>query len=120
FQDDIKLNNWLKVTLGGRFTHFENGGRGKVMKDDAFTPRAGVIIQPMENASVYFLYDQSFLPQSNMDVNGNRFEPLRGNNIELGIKKEWFNKKLFTQIALFNITKNNALTADPDNPTFSI
>ncbi|MDD7886947.1 TonB-dependent siderophore receptor [Flavivirga sp. 57AJ16] len=119
-QDNIKFNEWLQVTLGGRFTHYENGGRGKVMKDDAFTPRAGVIIQPIENTSVYFLYDQSFVAQSSTDVNGNRFEPLRGNNIELGVKKEWFDKKLFTQVAVFNITKNNALTTDPDNPGFNI
>ncbi|MEO8253693.1 MAG: TonB-dependent receptor [Flavobacterium sp.] len=61
-----------------------------------------------------------FLALTGTDINGNRFEPLRGNNVEIGAKKEWFNKKLFTQIAAYNITKKNALTTDPLNPDYSI
>jgi iron complex outermembrane receptor protein len=119
-QDDIKFTEWLQLTLGGRYTHFENGRTAGVLKDNAFTPRAGVLLQPIKNTSVYFLYDQSFIAQTGTDVNNNRFEPLRGNNIEFGAKREWFNKRLFTQLAVFNITKNNALTGDPDNPTFQV
>lgn len=120
FQDDIKITKWAQITLGGRYTEFESGGTEKTIKDKAFTPRAGLIVKPLENTSIYFLYDQSFLALTGTDFNGNRFKPLRGNNIEIGAKKEWFDKKLFTQMAVYNITKENALTTDPLNPNYSI
>ncbi|WP_192348544.1 TonB-dependent receptor [Algoriphagus sp. Y33] len=120
FQDDIKFTEWLQLTLGGRYTYFQTGRTAGILEDNAFTPRVGLLVQPINNTSVYFLYDQSFIAQTGVDFNNNRFEPLRGNNLEFGAKREWFGKKLFTQLAAFNITKNNALTSDPDNPNFLI
>ncbi|MDR7129533.1 iron complex outermembrane receptor protein [Algoriphagus sp. 4150] len=120
FQDDIKFTDWLQLTLGGRYTYFQTGRTAGILEDNAFTPRVGLLVQPVKNTSVYFLYDQSFIAQTGTDFNNNRFEPLRGNNLEFGAKREWFDKKLFTQIAVFDITKNNALTGDPDNPNFLI
>lgn len=120
FQDDISFTNWLQLTVGGRFTHYENGGSGEVVKDNVFTPRFGLIVQPLANTSVYMLYDESFIAQTGTNFAGERFKPLSGNNIELGIKKEWFGKRLFTQLALYKITKNNVLTSDREHPNFSI
>jgi iron complex outermembrane receptor protein len=119
-QDDIRLTNWLHLTVGGRFTHYENNSSRKTLRDDVFTPRAGLLFQPVENTSVYLLYDRSFVAQTGTNAHGERFDPLTGNNLEFGIKREWFNKNLLTQVAVYNITKNNALTTDIDNPGFSI
>lgn len=120
FQDDITVTDWLQLTLGGRFTHYENSGSASVMKDDVFTPRLGIVLQPLTNTSLYALYDQSFIAQSGVSFSGDRFEPLSGNNLEVGIKKEWFSKRLLTQLAFYKITKNNVLTGDRDHPGFSI
>jgi iron complex outermembrane receptor protein len=119
-QDDIRLTNWLQLTVGGRFTHYENNASGEALRDDVFTPRVGLLLQPLNNTSVYFIYDRAFVAQTGTNAAGERFDPLRGNNLELGIKHEWFGKRLFTQLAVYNITKTNALTADIDNPGFSI
>lgn len=119
-QDDIAITDWLQLTLGGRFTHYENGSSANVMKDDVFTPRAGLIIKPFPNTSIYALYDQSFVAQTGTDFFGNRFKPVTGNNFEVGLKREWFGSRLFTQLAAFNINKNNALTGDPDHLNFNI
>lgn len=119
-QDDIALTDWLQVTLGGRFTHYENGTTGTVMKDNVFTPRAGLTIQPFANTSIYVLYDQSFVAQTGTDFFGARFKPVTGNNFEVGLKREWFAKRLFTQLAAYNIVKNNALTGDPDHLNYNI
>ncbi len=120
FQDDISFTDWLQLTVGGRFTHYENGGSGEILKDDVFTPRAGLVVQPFANTSVYALYDQSFIAQTGTNFAGERFKPLTGNNMEIGIKREWFNKRLLTQLALYRIIKNNVLTSDRDHPNFSI
>jgi iron complex outermembrane recepter protein len=119
-QDDVRITDWLQLTVGGRYTHYENNSSGAALIDDVFTPRVGLLVQPVKNTSVYFLYDRAFVAQTGTNVAGERFDPLRGNNLEVGIKREWFNKRLFTQVAIYNITKNNALTNDINNPGFSI
>lgn len=116
--DHIKISEWLHVAIGGRYTWFLSGTEQRV--DNKVTPRAGILIEPMKNTSVYALYDQSFLPQTALSFTGQRFEPLTGSNIEFGIKREFFDKRLFAQVAVYNITKNNVLTSDPDHPGFSI
>ncbi len=118
--DNIKLLNWLQLNIGGRYTYYQSGSGEKFVTDHALTPRVGLLIQPLENTSLYALYDQSFIAQPGVSFTGERFKPLTGNNIEFGVKREWFNKKLLTQVAVFNITKNNALTGDPVNFGFSI
>jgi hypothetical protein len=35
------------------------------------------------------LYDQAFVPQSGRLANGNKVQPLTGNNIEFGVKRDW-------------------------------
>ncbi|WP_158280804.1 TonB-dependent receptor [Pararcticibacter amylolyticus] len=119
-QDDIKLLPWLQLTIGGRYTYYSNGSDASPKKDKVFTPRAGLVISPLENTSVYALYDQSFLQQGGRAFSGEEFKPLTGDNIEFGVKREWLGRALFTQISVFRITKNNLLTNDPDNIGYSV
>jgi iron complex outermembrane receptor protein len=119
-QDDIRITPWLQLTVGGRFTHYENSPSRDALKDGVFTPRAGIVLQPLNDLSIYALYDRAFVAQTGTNAAGERFEPLRGNNLEVGIKREWFNRRLLTQVAVYSITKNNALTADINNPGFNI
>jgi iron complex outermembrane receptor protein len=119
-QDDIRFTPWLQLTIGGRYTYYENTSSGAPMKDNVVTPRAGLVLQPLENLSIYALYDRAFVAQTGTNAAGDRFDPLKGENLEFGIKKEWFGKRLLTQVAVYNITKNNALTSDINNPGFSV
>jgi iron complex outermembrane recepter protein len=73
-----------------------------------------------KNTSAYGVYDQAFVPQAGSDVNGNSFEPITGNNMEIGIKREWFGGNWLSSLSLYQITKNNVLTTDPSNVNFSI
>src|SRR5690606_18984095 len=63
----------------------------------------------------YALYDQSFVPQAGFLRNGGTIKPITGNNMELGLKKEWFAHKWSTTLSVYRILKNNELTADPAN-----
>ncbi|MGO3161903.1 TonB-dependent receptor [Sphingobacterium sp. JB170] len=118
-QDQLTLAPWIQLTLGGRYTYYSNGSTSKPEVDKVFSPRAGLLVHPFSNTSIYALYDQSFLQQPGQSFDGSKFEPLTGNNIEFGIKRQWLEKALFTQISAYRITKNNVLTADIDNPGFS-
>ncbi|MES2456732.1 MAG: TonB-dependent receptor [Bacteroidota bacterium] len=115
-QDEIRmLEEKLRLTLAGRYTHAVTVGKTKAtqISDNAFSPRVGLSYSILKDFTAYTLYDQSFLPQGGQDYEGNNFKPVRGNNIEFGLKKDWFDGKWNMTAAVYQITKENVLTADP-------
>ena len=115
-QDEIRmLEEKLRLTLAGRYTHAVTVGKTNLaqISDNAFSPRVGLSYSILKDFSAYTLYDQSFLPQGGQDYEGNNFIPQRGNNIELGLKKDWFDGKWNAVAAIYKITKENVLSADP-------
>ncbi|NQX41107.1 iron complex outermembrane recepter protein [Pedobacter steynii] len=118
-QDELRfLEEKLRLTLAGRFTHAVTVGKTNALQisDNVFSPRVGLSYSITKDMSVYTLYDQSFLPQSGADKEGNVFKPVRGNNMEIGIKKDWFDGKWNTSVTAFRIVKENVLTQDPRYP----
>jgi iron complex outermembrane receptor protein len=121
-QDEIAMfNDKLRLTLAGRFTTASNQDpySGKI-NASKLTPRVGLSYTIDKNTSAYGVYDQAFVPQAGADANGNSFKPVTGDNIELGLKREWFGGNWVTGLSLYQITKNNVLTSDPNNINFSI
>jgi len=115
-QDEIRmLDEKLRLTLAGRFTHAVTVGKTALtqISDNAFSPRLGLSYSILKDFSAYTLYDQSFLPQGGQDFEGNTFKPVRGNNIEFGLKKDWLDGKWNATAAIYQITKKNVLAADP-------
>ena len=118
-QDELRfLEEKLRLTLAGRFTHSVTVGKTNAaqISDNVFSPRLGLSYSITKDFSAYTLYDQSFLPQAGADADGNIFEPVRGNNIELGLKKDWFDGKWNSSVSIYKITKKNVLTQDPRYP----
>ncbi|MBC9795975.1 TonB-dependent receptor [Sinomicrobium weinanense] len=116
-QDELGfLNDRLRLTLAGRYTNLDESSWSGKTSDGKFTPRAGLSFSIDDNTSVYGLYDQAFLPQAGTDRKGNTFSPIEGNNIEGGIKRKWFGGKWNTSFSYFRVTKENMLTADPEDP----
>ncbi len=129
-QDQIELIESLTLVLGLRYdtveqrtdnipTLFYSGGDTN-QSDDALTPRVGVVYQPMEDLSLYASYSQSFNPNDGVAVDGNPFEPERGEGFEAGIKTELFDGGLLATLAYFDITKQNVLTGDPNFPGLGV
>ncbi|MFT3752232.1 MAG: TonB-dependent receptor [Paludibacter sp.] len=122
-QDEIGMfNDKLRLTLAGRFTTASDqdpyaAGLANASK---FTPRVGLSYSIDKNTSAYGVYDQAFVPQAGADFQGKSFKPITGDNMELGVKREWFGGNWVTGLSLYQITKNNVLTADPNNINFSI
>lgn len=116
-QDEIRmLDEKLRLTLAGRFTHAVTVGKTNKtqISNDVFSPRAGLSYSITNDFSAYTLYDQSFLPVAGQDFFGEAFKPIRGNNIEVGLKKDWFKGRWNTTLAAYRIIKKNVLTADLD------
>lgn len=132
--DNIQLQKQFLLTLGGRYTWYTNDrvnttakGKGTPQKYDqkAFSPRAALTFLADAQTSLFFLYDQSFVPQSGQRAivdPGTRLvtgtesvDPQRGNDFELGIKRNWFNSKLNMTLNGFHTIKTNVLVSDLEN-----
>lgn len=113
-QDELGfLENKIRLTLAGRYTFVKQSEYGVNTEDKKFTPRVGLSVSVDQQTSVYGLFDQTFIPQTGMLKSGAQPKPISGNNIEFGIKKDWFDGRWNTTIAAYRILKNNELSADP-------
>ena len=114
-QDELGfLRDQLRLTLAGRYTRNRENSYGTKTNDGVFTPRVGLSYSIDKNTSVYALYDQAFVPQPGVDINNKNLDPITGNNIEAGIKKDWFDGRWNSSVSLYRITKNNMAIAVPD------
>lgn len=120
-QDELGfLDNRLRITLAGRYTNVsqaEWGGPAASAK--RFTPRAGLSFSINKQTAIYALYDQAFIPQNGKLSSGGKVQPITGNNLEAGIKRDWAGGKWNSTLAIYRIIKNNELTADPNSPPTS-
>jgi iron complex outermembrane recepter protein len=126
-QDQITITDQLKLLVGGRFdltkssSPADRTGAGNVeVSDSAFSPRAGIVYQPIKPVSLYFSYATSFVPQPGRSATGQIFDPERGQQFELGVKADLIPDRLSATLAAFEVTKKNVLVPDPDDDSFSI
>ncbi len=130
-QDQITFNSQWKLLAGFRYdtvdqsntnrpTFFNPNSSSSGQSNDAFSPRIGVVYQPIEPISLYTSFSRSFSPNIATTVNGDLLAPEEGEQFEFGIKTELLDKKLSFTASYFNITKRNVATPDPDFPNFSV
>lgn len=127
-QDQIELLEDLILVAGFNFetvdqttaiTRFGNTTES-ALSEDAFSPRLGLVYQPLENLSLYANYSRSFFPSAALTVDGDPLEAEAGEGFEVGVKTELFDRRLLATLAYFDLTKRNVATADPTDPRFSV
>ncbi|MGD1951893.1 MAG: TonB-dependent siderophore receptor [Leptolyngbyaceae cyanobacterium] len=124
-QDQITIAENLKLLLGGRFDSFEERATNRLtdqetdQSDTAFSPRVGIVYQPIPAISLYASYARSFIPTIGNSANGETFSPKRGTQYEIGMKAD-ITDRLAATLALYDLTRSNVTTSDPDNPFFEI
>lgn len=79
------------------------------------TPYFGLVYDINENWSAYASYTTIFKPQSNKDVSGSYLDPEEGVNYELGLKSEFWDKRLTTAFSVFEVRQDNLAVADGSN-----
>jgi iron complex outermembrane recepter protein len=116
-QDQVTLTPNLKLLLGGRFDLATQASQDLVANtetsqtSDAFTPRLGIVYQPIEPISLYASYSNSFNPIEGTSFEGDLFQPERGTQYEVGVKAD-VNDRLTATLALYELTRSNVLTPD--------
>lgn len=129
-QDQLSLFDNLKLVLGLRYDTVEQETvnlpglftqSGEQTRNyDSFTPRLGIVYQPVEELSLYASYSRSFNPNSATTVSGDTLEPEKGEGYEVGVKAELLERRLSATLAYFDITKQNVAVTDPLFPLASI
>ncbi|MEH2263860.1 TonB-dependent siderophore receptor [Nostoc sp.] len=125
-QDQVTIAENLKLLLGGRFDTVsieqKDLASQSVTNDNnsAFTPRVGIVYQPIPPISLYASYAESFVPQYGRSRDNSPFTPESSKQYEVGVKGEMFDGKLSATLAAYHLTKSNVLTTDPTDANFSI
>lgn len=124
FQDQVTLGTGLYVLAGGRYDWAKSGtsfsGTGFVdpnlNQDKQFSPRVGIVYQPQAWLSLYGNYVESFGRNNGRSASGEEFDPERGRQYEAGLKGEFWEKRLSSTLAFYQLTKESILTADITTP----
>lgn len=116
----------VSLVAGGRqdwldtYVHDKVANTRTTLEDSAFSPRGGVVWRVFDETSLYASAGRYFRPNAGVDRFGQAFEPIRGRQYEVGIKQTLFDGRGLATAALFEITRENGLTPDPANRSFSI
>ncbi|MGH8654977.1 MAG: TonB-dependent siderophore receptor [Gammaproteobacteria bacterium] len=131
FQDQITLWDKLHILGGGRYdwAMAVDGFSGTSLADaranetentdEAFSPGVGLVYQPWSWVSLYGNYVESFGSNNGRPAPGQpQFDPEHGQQYEVGLKTEFWDGRLSSTLAFYHLTKQNVLTADPQNLGF--
>ncbi|MEH2182999.1 TonB-dependent siderophore receptor [Nostoc sp.] len=116
-QDQVTLTSNLKLLLGLEFDTFNQtsgerfGNTEQKDSSDAFSPRVGIVYQPIKAISLYANYSRSFNPNTGRAFDESAFEPERGTSYEVGIKGDVSNR-LSATLAFYDLTRSNVLVTD--------
>lgn len=126
-QDLISITDKIKVLAGLRWSWQEaqadtydyavSGAEtlteAPKRKDQAFTPKAGLIYQPVKSMSIFASYSNSFTPNTGTTVEGDALEASIIDQIEFGVKKEFLDGKLTSNVTLYQIVNSNLAQTAP-------
>lgn len=106
------LADSFKLITGANLTHVESSGlsygTAHDFEDTRTTPFVGTVYDFAPQYSWYASYAKIFNPQVELDADFQVLDPLTGDNLETGIKGEWFDQRLNGSIAVFRTRQNNA------------
>ncbi|GGB28994.1 ferric-rhodotorulic acid outer membrane transporter [Sphingomonas metalli] len=107
----LDLADPLKLMLGANLTHAKSDGYsyGVPSRFDAtrFLPFVGAVLDLSTNVSAYASYATIFNPQTETDVDNRILAPIRGNNLEAGLKGAWYGGRLNASVAVFQTRQDN-------------
>ncbi|MGO2132536.1 MAG: TonB-dependent siderophore receptor, partial [Halomonas sp.] len=121
-QDQLNWDRW-HLALGGRYDWVDIESRNRdtdatsKLDDTQFSGRAGLLYSFDSGISPYVSYSTSFTPTSFVDSTGNLLEPMKGEQVETGLKFQPNDTQDQYSVALFHISQENVATKEqPTDP----
>jgi iron complex outermembrane receptor protein len=116
-QDQVRIGRWALVAgirQDWAYSDVDNrvANTTRAQNDSAFTWRLGAVYLSETGLAPYASYARSFQPQIGTDAAGNSWDPLEGEQYEVGVKFQPPGRRSFVQLSAFQLTQQNSLTAD--------
>jgi iron complex outermembrane receptor protein len=121
-QDQAEWDKWV-LTVGGRYDYAKtstltrSSNTTAEVNDHKFTWRGGLNYLFDNGISPYVSYSESFEPISGAAMGGKPFNPSNGKQYEGGVKYVPKDMPVVLTAAVYQLTKDGNLTADPSAPT---
>jgi outer membrane receptor for ferric coprogen and ferric-rhodotorulic acid len=115
----VSLTDAFKVIAGGRISSWEReryyyGDQQDYGDSGVFVPYFGALFDLNDQHRMYASYTEIFRPQNSLDANGEYLDPVDGKASEIGLKSAYFDERLQTSLAIFDIQQDNLATEDPN------
>lgn len=125
-QDLISITHNIKFLAGIRWSYLQSDpvkttyrlkndsvGYSKLLINKAFSPRLGLVYQPVKYTSLFVSYSNSFTPNSGTDIYLKPLPPSIIDQYELGVKNDFLDGKLNVNLTLYRIINNNLVQMAP-------
>lgn len=116
-QDFVHLAPQWKLLVGARYDSYDFDtlnrltGATRAASGSSVSPRAGLVWQPVREHSVYTSYSKSYSPYGGrgmLGVSGAQDdEPRYSRQVEAGVKSDWLDGGLSTQLAAYQLEHYN-------------
>ena len=122
-QDLISVFDNLKLLAGVRYTYQANRratvdtvakatqGYIRAFESRAFSPRVGIVYQPLPAISLFASFTNSFNVNPGVNVDNESLKPSIINQYEAGIKNDLFNGAVTANLTLYQIDNSNLVQA---------
>ncbi|WKL55773.1 TonB-dependent siderophore receptor [Asticcacaulis sp. ZE23SCel15] len=101
----LNISDSLKSVVGFNAIKLETTGESYAVdasrEEEAVSPYVGIVYDVTPNASLYASYSDIFNPQSEGNFDGSRLPAAKGKSYEVGVKSEWFEKRLYATASVF-------------------
>jgi catecholate siderophore receptor len=125
-QDQLGLSTYIQIVAGLRIDRFDleyhnnRNGAALARVDTLVSPRAGLVVKPIEPLSLYGSYSVSHLPSSGDQFSSltsvtQQAEPEKFSNYEVGAKWDP-TPGLSVTTAAYRLDRTNTRATDPNNP----
>ena len=123
FTTRLSISDDFHLLTGGRYNDWqitgESYGTAQDASDKKFIPYVGGVYQLTESTSAYASYTETFVSQTELDINNNVLKPITGKSQEIGIKSSLYNDKLITTLTYFESSQVNLAKLDPTTANLS-
>lgn len=132
-QDLIDLNENWRILIGGRYDLLAQRERvfdplGALAGEPTvslskgingyFSPRAGLLFRPNDETQIFAAFGRSLIPNTGVRIQGGEAPPpQRDTQYEIGLKREFLDRKMTFEVGLFDVTRDNVAIYSPANPS---
>ena len=124
FKDQVDVTDRLNINLGLRHdwasvdakSNYNDNESSK--SSQAFSGSIAGLYTYNDWVSPYVSYSTSFLPVTDVDVNGNVFDPEKAKQYEVGLKFQALDQRLQASLAWFDLTRFNVVSSDANGDKY--